>query len=913
MIRLLIIGLSLFFFTSLLGQENDALTWKAHKKQAEELVSKRQYAKAAIALENAYALKTQRGDLLKSAAEYFMLERDFKNAARVLATIVDNPKYKSAKLDYAYSLKQSNQYEEAMLVFAALLENSKSQNPKLEAKINREIMGCQFALDQLEGYDVKPYGIDIAQLDYTINSEKSEFAPFYVSDTKLYYSTLEDGNAKIKSSMWRDGDWASGIEAKGFGAFKNKHFCNAVVSPDDNEMFFTICDEDQVWGGLSSRCDIYTSTKKGKAWGQPKKLNANINFDGATNTQPFVITTADRQQLYFASNRPGGQGGMDLWVATRSLDAKRTDFSEPTNLGPNINTPDNEITPFFDVLDGVLYFSSDGHLTMGGFDIFRAVGEGFSWSPAENIGLPINSGSDEKYYTTAGSSTEGYFVSNREFGDTKTSTTHEDIFTFNILPPHFFVEGSVMDNQDLNWVDDAQVYLYELKEKTQDRRLLSTKKAKGGHYNFRLLANRNYQLGVEANGYSPNIEFVNTKNENLFVQEKNIKLFKAESEGAIASVDDILPSDVPAVAPTATLDSPIKETKNMETDMTESKAMADTSVKEPFVIGAPDDVVTEPAKEVVNEITEVVEEVKEPFVIGTPDVVVAEPTQEALNQVAEIVEAVREEKVEMVKEPFVIGAQTTDESEGVKETVVENTKTIIATVAESTLAPSATPQPSISTTNTVASTKTNTSSTVVASPTRSAESYIANTITSEGASSSTQTYASASNSYASNSDANFVAKGNAKVPSGTGIYTYDEYNNKFNKQGGTIAYKSNTSTYVEPSTSYSKPTKVSTPSKAAVIYDAPSSNMIVGRSYKVQLITVEYHNPSNRRYDGVRNLGLKMVTEYIQAKGWTRVLMGSFKTEAEANASLDNARKSGFTRAFIVEYKDGQRKGRVRK
>ena len=869
--RLLLIGLGLFLLTSLMGQDKDPTTWKAFKKQAEELVAKRQYAKAAVAYENAYALKPQRGDLLKTASEYYMLERDFKNAARVLATIIDDPKYKNAKLDYAQSLKQSNQYEEAMLVFAALLDNSKSQNPKLEAKINKEIMGCQFALDQLEGYDVKPYGIDIAQLDFNINSKKSEFAPYHVSDTKLYYSTLEDGNARIKSSTWRDGDWASGVETKGFGAFKNKHFCNAAVSADDTEMFFTICDEDQVWGGLSSRCDIYLSTKKGKAWGQPKKLNSNINYDGVTNTQPFVITTKDKQQLYYASNRPGGQGGMDIWVATRPLDSKQTDFDEPINLGPNINTTENEITPFFDELDGILYFSSDGHLTMGGFDVYKAVGEGYSWSSAENIGLPINSGADEKYYTTAGSSTEGYFVSNREFGETKTSTTHEDIFTFNILPPHYFVEGSIMDDESLDWITEAQVYLYELKEKTEDRRLLSTKKATGGHYNFRLLANRNYQLGIEANGYSPNIEFVNTKDENVYVQEKNIKLFKSDTEGAVASVDNILASEAPAVAPTATIDNPIRETKTLKEDLTESKSMADAAVKEPFVIGGNAPAVEEIKIEEEVASQEVVATVKEPFVIGTPAPSIEETVEEVAVTVVEPTE-VKEEIITTISEPVIIAA----------------------------------PQTAIS--NTTVS-----SSTIVESPTTSTESYIANTITSEYTASS-----SASDSYAATSNTaytteTFISKGEVAVPSGTGIYTYDEYSNKFNKQGGTVAYESNTTAYVEPSPStYVAPASVSTPSNATTNYDSPTSNLIVGTRYKVQLITVEYHNPSNRRYDGVRNLGLDLETEYIEEKGWTRVLMGAFSSEAKAKAALDSARTNGFTRAFIVEYKDGQRKRRVR-
>ena len=87
--------------------------------------------------------------------------------------------------------------------------------------------------------------------------------------------------------------------------------------------------------------------------------------------------------------------------------------------------------------------------------------------------------------------------------------------------------------------------------------------------------------------------------------------------------------------------------------------------------------------------------------------------------------------------------------------------------------------------------------------------------------------------------------------------------------------------------------------------------MIYGTSYKVQIITVEYHNPDNRRYDGIKNLGLKLNTEYIQDKGWTRVLLGTFRTESEAKSVLENARSVGFKRAYIVRYLDGQRNGRL--
>jgi len=661
---LIFIGLSICFLSY--AQEEDVLSWKAYKKKAEDLIELRQYAKAAAMYEQAYAVKPQRGDLMVNAAENYALERDFANSARVYAEIINNPKYRDSKLDYAYALKQSNQYEQAMLEFASCLQNIAGKDAKKEKIISREIMGCQFALEQIEGFVVKPYGIDILPMGEEINSLKSDFAPYHVSDTKFYYSTLEDGNATIKSSTWMEGMWSDGKSIKGFSGLKSKHICNAVVNTEETEIYFTICNEDQVWGGLSSRCDIHVSTKKGKAWGQPKKLNKNVNHDGSTNTQPFVLEKDGVQQIYFASNRPNGQGGMDLWFASRAIGEK--EFGEAVNLGPNVNTSGNEITPFLSAKENTLYFSSDGHITMGGFDIMKAVGSEFKWSEATNLGRPINSGADEKYYTIASNNTEGYFVSNRtSSGETN---ANEDIFVFNILPPHFFVEGVVSKEIDMSTVDQAQVYLYELKEKTQDRRLLSVQNAVAGKYNYRLLPNRNYQLVVEADGFAPNNAFVNTNDQNLYVQELNIIL-------------------------------------------------NNTALQAP------------------------------------------------------------------------------------------------------------------------------------------------------------------------------VASGTAKVPAGTGIYNYDNSVDIYRKEGTLVGdkpatYTENnvstyTNTYNEPSfgntvpaievplDKYAPKNNKSSASNNTTVGTSVVSKAKKGTTYQVQLIAVEYHNPQNRRYDGIRNLGLSMNTEYIEGKGWTRV------------------------------------------
>jgi tetratricopeptide (TPR) repeat protein/septal ring-binding cell division protein DamX len=838
---LIFVGLAFCFLSQ--AQDAEAISWKAYKNKAEDLIELRQYAKAAAAYEQAYTLKPQRGDLMIDAAKNYALERDFKNAARVYAKIIDNPKYKDAKLDYAYALKQSNQYEQAMLVFASYLQTLGGKDDKKEQMINKEIMGCQFALEQIEGFVVKPYGIDIMPISEEINSDKSDFAPYHVSDTKFYYSTLIDGNATIKTSTWMEGMWAEGRNIKGFSGLKSKHVCNAVVDADETEMYFTICNEDQVWGGLSSRCDIYVSSFKGKAWGQPKKLNENVNHDGSTNTQPYVLEKDGTQQIYFASNRPNGQGGMDLWFASRPIGEE--EFGEAINLGPNVNTSGNEITPFFSAKENALYFSSDGHITMGGFDIMKAVGAEFHWSESENLGQPINSGADEKYYTIASNNTEGYFVSNRT--STGETIANEDIFSFNILPPHFFVEGLVSNEKDMTPVEQAEIYLYELKEKTKDRRLLSVQNANAGKYNYRLLPNRNYQLVVEAEGFTPNNSYVNTNNENLYVQELNILLSDTELQSPVASLDDALLQEeiAPSIeVPTTVADTPLDIEENFPTT----------------------------ANNQVEETTTVIEQ----------------PSQEGLSA----------EKVESIVDQVIAERER-----------IELDQTIVDT-----------PINELTFTETVTAVTENIKKDVPvkkATPNISETSIESNLVAKSNA--NTETYVAVDNRAVDN---NFVSKGSVKVPTGTGIYKYDDSNEIYRKEGTLIGDKpltynaptyattANTVPAIEVPLDKYAPKKTNT-AETKIAAKSSVSKARVGKTYQIQLIAVEYHNPANRRYDGIRNLGLTMNTEYIEGKGWTRVLLGSFKSEKEARSVLENARTSGFKRAFVVEYVNGVRARRL--
>jgi len=158
-------------------------------------------------------------------------------------------------------------------------------------------------------------------------------------------------------------------------------------------------------------CQIYCCEKKGNVWQAPYKLGNNINVKGYTSTHPcFVKTIEGNEVLYFVSDRKGGFGGNDIWYSVY----KNNHFYEPVNAGNIINTPGDEITPFYHAKTQTLYFSSDWHEGLGGFDIFKSVGGFNAWTPPENMGYPLNSACNEMYFVINSSDTDGYFTSNRQ-------------------------------------------------------------------------------------------------------------------------------------------------------------------------------------------------------------------------------------------------------------------------------------------------------------------------------------------------------------------------------------------------------------------------------------------------------------------------------------------------------------------
>lgn len=203
--------------------------------------------------------------------------------------------------------------------------------------------------------------------------------------------------------------------------------CNAVYAPDESSLVFTKCVPST---GDQNRldCKLYRSTKNGAEWNEAEELKGLNHVEGTTTEPAFGVDNEGNAILYFVSDRKGGKGGLDIYYAKVNADGT---FGAATNAGDQVNTVGDDITPFYDKKNKLLYFSSDGHPSLGGLDVFKVAGTPGDWTNgAVNAGVPINSPADDLYFALDEKAAKGFMVSNR-VGTTspRGATCCDDIWT----------------------------------------------------------------------------------------------------------------------------------------------------------------------------------------------------------------------------------------------------------------------------------------------------------------------------------------------------------------------------------------------------------------------------------------------------------------------------------------------------
>ena len=346
--------------------------------------------------------------------------QNFREAVRYLEKAYQLNPAVDANIHYHLGMacQEDQQYGKALEHFKAL----KASNRGLAPMATRKISECLLA-DSLMRI---PSDATVRPLEDGINTPFEEISPIVSPDgnTLIFTSTRsEDGYAIKSSTNFRD-VYTARREGAGWGAPArisstiNVRFNEVAtaLSADGNTLFLYYED---------GAGDIYTSTTENGEWTRPVPLNRFVNHPQYRESSACI--SPDGQQLFFSSNRPGGRGGYDLYVCRKGSNGQ---WGRPSNLGSAINTRGDEDRPFLHH-DGVtLYFSSNGHATLGDSDVFKSTFRDSQWTPPRNLGHPINTAGDDGYIILAQNGTTGYYSRQR-----RNDRANRDIF-------HIFFSGT---------------------------------------------------------------------------------------------------------------------------------------------------------------------------------------------------------------------------------------------------------------------------------------------------------------------------------------------------------------------------------------------------------------------------------------------------------------------------------------
>jgi hypothetical protein len=370
-----------------------------------------------------------------------------------------------------------------------------------------------------------PVDVTIENLGPNINSKYQEYVPLVTGDeSKLYFTSRRPEGTGDKVDLngehyedvyWSENDPSGWKKAQNAGPTVNSetHDATVGITPNGNTMLIYRTNQN-ISGG-----DLYLlNLNAAGEWDVPNKLGTTINSD---HQEPSASLSSDERVMYFSSNRPGGMGGKDIY---RVMKLPTGDWSLPLNLGPGINTPYDEDAPFIHTDGKTLYFSSQGHLGMGGYDVFKTtLGDSNIWSYPENLGYPINTVENDMFFTLNATGKTGYYSSAKDGG-----YGGHDIYKVNMLNNDAYltvVKGIVVDDST-NAPLRAKITLFD--DNTHQLQGIYNSNRSRGNYIVVVVPDRQYQAIVEVEGYQSIIEYITvtieeTEKDELVFKEIRVK------------------------------------------------------------------------------------------------------------------------------------------------------------------------------------------------------------------------------------------------------------------------------------------------------------------------------------------------------------------------------------------------------
>ena len=365
-----------------------------------------------------------------------------------------------------------------------------------------------------------PLDVKIDNVGSLINGIYNDYTPVLSADEKVIYFT-SDRNGCIKDASSKNDQCLADIYLSEYNADLKKWDSIKKIGQPLNTAGYDECVHLSHDGKYmiihrekSDDKNIYISEFKDNQWSVPASPSGDINLK---SSETSACLSADNNTLYFVSDRKGGYGGKDIWFSERLANGG---WSIPQNMGPHINTPLNEESPFLSLDGTTLYFSSEGHESIGGYDIFKSVKIGNGWSEAENIGYPLNSLFNEMSFFISADNTHGYFSSDRFGGFGK-----QDIYRVDFIhdkKPMTILKGIVFDADTYKPIS-AKIQIEE--SKSGDIVALINNNSENGEYFITLEPDKNYKMIVTTDNYKSFVDKLETDSEKQINKAVLLKKF----------------------------------------------------------------------------------------------------------------------------------------------------------------------------------------------------------------------------------------------------------------------------------------------------------------------------------------------------------------------------------------------------
>ena len=489
--------------------------------KADKAFSLEQYVKAAELYKKAYQktkIRAIKAEIIFKQAECYRMSGNIKRAESYYKRAI-KAKYPDVVvyLRYADVLRMQDDLVEAKIQYTKYLE----MNP-MDVNGEMGLKSCDFAM---KWKDLPTrYKVELMPL---VNSRNSDYSPAFGNGeyTEMYFTSSRKGGLTDKiddrtgepfsdvyfTKINKKGKWSMPIVvAEPINTTGNEG--SVVLNKRGTVMYLTQC---KVEKKKALGCGIYVSKRKGKLWGAPQLLQIKVD---SNTTIGHPALSEDETILIFSSDLSGGYGGKDLWI---SVKGKRNTWSDPVNLGPMVNTPGDEMFPFLH-MDGTIYFSSNGHVGMGGLDIYKtSQDENGAYTLPVNLKSPVNSSADDFSMIIEKDGERGYLTSSRDGGK-----GGDDIYQFELPPLQLALKGIVTDSKTGAIMTGIKVQLIG-----NDGTANEVETDNTGTYEFILKPLTSYEIVVNTEGYlnkSVNETTVGIENNKVFVVDLSVDPVKKE-------------------------------------------------------------------------------------------------------------------------------------------------------------------------------------------------------------------------------------------------------------------------------------------------------------------------------------------------------------------------------------------------